>query len=80
MKYKLTIHPCFYSAREAYTTYLFETKPQLIAAKNACANLLLFLQDQLKAMDDESNIFICEERIDGEWLELEDDCKESNND
>jgi hypothetical protein len=71
MKFKLTIHPCFDSAKEAYTSELFETRCQLIAAKNACANLLLFLQDKLKAMDDETNIFICEEHVDGEWQDLE---------
>jgi hypothetical protein len=71
MEYKLTIHPCLDSANEAYTTCKFETKSELMAAKNACADLLLFLQDKLRAMDDESNMFICEKLIDGEWEELE---------
>jgi hypothetical protein len=51
----------------------FETKQELLVAKNSCADLLIFLQDQLRAMDDESNMFICEEFIDGEWEELDDD-------
>jgi hypothetical protein len=73
MKFKLTIHPCLETANQAYTTGFFETKNELVAAKNACANLLLFLQDQLKAMDDESNMFICEEHVDGEWKEIDDE-------
>lgn len=71
MKFKLTIHPCLESARGAYTTYHFETRLEIVSAKNACAELILFLQDKLKAMDDESNMFICEEFIDGEWQEFE---------
>ena len=71
MKFKLTIHPCFDSAREANTTELFESKKELLAAKNACANLLLFIQDKLKAMPDETNWFICEEKIGNDWVELE---------
>ena len=70
MNFKLTVHPCLESAFEAYTSMKFETKQELLAAKNSCANLLLFLQDQLGAMDDESNMFICEQFIDGEWEEL----------
>lgn len=73
MNYKLTIHPCLDSAKEAYTTYRFETKKELVSAKNACADLLLFLQDKLRVMDDESNAFICEELISGEWEEIDED-------
>lgn len=76
MKCKLTIHPCFDSAPDAYTSYKFETESELMAAKNACADLLLFLQDKLKVMDDESNVFICEEFVDGEWVEIEEDYDE----
>jgi hypothetical protein len=76
MNFKLTIHPCFDSAKKAYTTELFETREEMIAAKNACANLLLFLQDKLKVMDDESNVFICEELTNCEWEELEFELKD----
>jgi hypothetical protein len=71
MEYKLTIHPTMDTASEAYTTYLFETKKEMEAGKNCCADLLLFLQDKLGAMDDETNMFICEEKVDGEWEEID---------
>ena len=73
MKFKLTIYPCTETAIDAFTTDFFETKCELIAAENACANLLLFLQDKLKVMDDESNMFICEQLIDGKWEFIEDE-------
>ena len=71
MKFKLTIHPCMDSAGEAYVSEFFESKKELLAASNSCANLLLFLQDKLKAMPDECNMFICEEKIDNEWVEID---------
>jgi len=71
MNFKLTTYPCLDSAREAYTIECFETRSELIAAKVSCANLLLFLQDKLKVIDDESNLFICEEIIEGEWQEVD---------
>ena len=71
MKYKLTIYPVMDSGKEAYTSELFETRKELLAAKNACANLLLFLQDKLKVMPDESNMFLLEEKVNDDWEELE---------
>jgi hypothetical protein len=71
MNYKLTIYPCLETANQAFTTEFFEFLVELVAAKNACANLLLFLQDRVEVMDDESNMFICEVYIDGEWEELD---------
>ena len=51
----------------------FKTKVELEAAAKACADLLLFLQDDLYVMEGYSNMFIKEEKIDGEWLELEEE-------
>ena len=70
MKFRLTIHPIFDTGPEAYTTARFETKKELVAASYATSSLLLFLQDQLHVMDDESNMFIEEEFVDGEWEEI----------
>jgi len=71
VRFKLTIYPCLDSARDAYTTQFFESRKQVVASKNSCADLLLFLQDKLRVMNDESNIFICEELIDGEWQDMD---------
>lgn len=70
MKFRLTIHPTIDTGPKAYTTMRFETKKELTAASYATSSLLLFLQDQLKAMKDESNMFIEEELVDGEWEEI----------
>ncbi|MCP5006897.1 MAG: hypothetical protein GY941_23565 [Planctomycetes bacterium] len=70
MNFKLTVFPALETGNQ-YTTFKFETKPELLAASHCSAMLLLFLQDNLKVMDDFSNAFICEELINGEWQELE---------
>ncbi len=72
MDYKLTIYPIMDTSMDAHTTYNFETEKELMAGKNSCADLLLYLQDKLKAMDDESNMFICEKLINGEWEDIND--------
>lgn len=59
--------------RGAFREFKFETKAEMMAGRNTCADMLLFLQDQLGAMKEESNMFSCEEMIDGEWEELEDE-------
>lgn len=55
----------------SWTSYLFETKEEMEAAKHCCADMLLFLQDKIKVMDDESNMFICEKSVGGEWEVLD---------
>jgi len=70
MNFKLTIFPAIETG-DRYKTFKFETKPELMAAKNTSADILLFLQDDLGVMDDFSNIFICEELIEGYWQELD---------
>lgn len=70
MNFKLTIFPAIEEGN-SYTTFKFETKKELLAAHDCSAKLLLFLQDNIKVMDDFSNVFICEELIDGEWEEID---------
>ena len=73
MNFRLEIHPALELDTETSTRFLFETKQELVAAKYCAADLLLFLQDKLQVMEDFSNIFICQESIDGEWEEIDTD-------
>jgi len=70
MNYRLTIHPAI-EAGNPFMTRNFETKEEMVAASDCAATLLLFMQDKAKVMDDYSNAFIHEQKIDGEWTELE---------
>ena len=70
MKYNLTIYPAV-EAGNPSIRFPFETVEQMVVAKTACADLLIFMQDQAKVMDDYSNIFLMEEKVNGEWEEYE---------
>jgi len=70
MKYRLIIIPALEHGNESMEIK-FETAEQMVVAKNACADLLLFMQDKMKIMPDFSNSFDMEEFIDGEWEEYE---------
>lgn len=70
MKFKLTITPALEVTSSCMTTH-FETAEQMMTAKDTCANLLLFLQEDLDVLPDYSNMFVMEEYIDGEWEEYE---------
>ena len=70
--YKLQIYPDLnYANRNKSISMLFTSIEELNAAETMAANLLLFLQDDIKVMRDSSNVFLCEELIDGEWEEIE---------
>ena len=49
----------------------FDTELELLAAAECCAKLLIFIQDEKKAMEDYSNIFIKEQLINGNWEEID---------
>lgn len=70
MKYRLTIWPALEVGAQEIE-FLFETAEQMVVAKKTCADLLLFMQDKMKAIPDYSNTFDMEEFIDGEWEEYE---------
>jgi len=71
MKYRLTICPALEAASAKEISFLYETEDQMLAAKDTCADLLLFMQDKMKIMPDYSNTFNMEEFIDGDWEEYE---------
>lgn len=71
MKFRLTIHPAFDLDMQANIKKKFKTKEEMIAAKDSCADLLLFLQGELTVMKDYSNMFVQEVFEDGEWVEIE---------
>jgi len=70
MKYRLTVLPALERSSRAIA-FKYETAEQMLAAKDTAARILLFCQDDLKVMEDYSNIFEVEEFIDGEWQEYE---------
>ncbi len=71
MNFRLTIFPAL-EAGNPSASYLFTSKCEMEAAENTCADLLLFMQDKAKIMDDYSNMFLKEQHIDGEWQEMDD--------
>jgi len=70
MEYKLLIYPAI-EAGNPSKIFLFETKSEAEAAKNTCADLLIFMQDMAKVMDDYSNALILQKLIGGEWIEID---------
>lgn len=71
-KYRLTIYPAFEISTRPSKEFYFTTMQEIGAAKEACADLLLYLQDEIKVMQPYSNMFVCEVFEDGEWVEIED--------
>lgn len=69
MKYKLTI---LSSTPTASREWSFESRLELDAARKSCADLLLFLQDEAKLMQDNSNVFLIAEIYNDGWIALED--------
>jgi len=70
MNFKLTIFPAM-ELKDTYMTAFFETKEEMLAAENTCADLLLFMQDKAKIMDDYSNMFCKEEKDGCDWTSLD---------
>lgn len=71
MNYRMTFYPVLVYENEAVIQKQYKTKEEAFAAVNACADMLLMLQDDLHLMADYSNMGGVEELIDGEWLEIE---------
>lgn len=71
--FRVVAFPCLEKEDRPSKTFTFDSKEEMTAAANAMADLLLFLQDEVKIMYDYSNSFICEQLIDGEWETVEDD-------
>ncbi len=70
--YKLTIYPAIEKNPEYKIEQEFKFKEDMDEAKNLAANLLLGLQDDLKVMEDYSNVFLAEMRCVDElaWSEF----------
>ena len=66
MSYRLVINPAI-ELGDNTLSMTFSSLRELKAAESCCANLLLFLEDELGCMQDYSNYFTVEEMIDGEW-------------
>ena len=75
MNYRLTIYPAMEDSSEddqSYTSFMFETKEELIASHHTAADLLLFMQDKMGVMPPYSNLFVASEKIGNEWFEIDD--------
>ena len=66
----MNVHPAI-EAGNHFKKFMFETPEQMIVARDAIADMLIFLQDHAKVMDDYSNVFSILEKVDGEWVEYE---------
>ena len=71
--YKLIIYPATDIDHDAKMESRFTTRKEMYAAKNTSADLLLFMQDEMTIMQDYSNIFLCEELVNGLWEEVDED-------
>ena len=67
-EYRVTIHPAMEVDATASISITYSTNREAEIVRNAMANLLLFLQDDLRAMEDYSNMIFTEERVNGgDW-------------
>ncbi len=71
VRYNLTVTPAIEETTR-HINFEFESRSELKAAMNTVADLLLFLQDDLKVMKDYSNCLTTEQKINnGPWEEIE---------
>lgn len=70
MKFKLVIYPAL-DLGSISVEYKFETKKEMVAALDTCADLLIFMQDKAKIMDDFSNALIMYQFIENKWAEID---------
>lgn len=70
MKYRLFVAPVMEKSNE-FKNFMFDSRVEVLAAKNTVADMLLFLQDELKVMPDYSNIISAEVKVDGQWEEID---------
>lgn len=71
MKYKATVFPAV-EAGNPSIEFKFETLSELESGVNSMADLLIFMQDKAKVMDDFSNFFVREILVDSEWIDMDD--------
>ena len=71
-KFRVSVYPAI-GKYGLSKTFEFETSAEMESASNAMADLLLYLQDDLKIMEDYSNAFIEEEWSDKDhqWMEID---------
>jgi len=66
-KYRLTIHPDIDYNHDFKMVDYFETQDEMDSYQAGAANVLLFVQDDIKIMPDRSNVFIQEQFINGKY-------------
>ena len=70
MKYRMSAFPAMEKTDDS-KSFLFKTGEEMIAARDTSADLLLFLQDDLRVMQDYSNMFFLEEMVGDVWEEYD---------
>ena len=70
MKYRMSAFPAMEKTNES-KGFLFKTREEMIAARDTSADLLLFLQDDPRVMQDYSNMFFLEEMVGDVWEEYD---------
>jgi hypothetical protein len=69
-EYKLEVYPAFEKSMDIGKVFTFGTEPELHAASDAVADMLLYIQDE-GLMADYSNLFCKYQLVDGEWEEMD---------
>lgn len=70
-EWKLIIHPCICLHPHRFREYEFSTYAEALAAHDTCANMLIFIQDEIGVMADSMNLFVVCKFVDGEWIDIE---------
>lgn len=68
--YRLNVIPALEVSKDI-KQFTFNTLAEVVAAQNTLADMLLYLQDDLKVMLDYSNVIGIDHYIDDEWVPID---------
>ena len=70
-EWRLIIYPCACRYPNKFKEYEFATYAEALAAHDTCADMLIFIQDEIEMMPDSMNLFVICKLVDGEWIDIE---------